>query len=129
MIKIPESEKLKFVHQCITAWDGRTAPYDVAEVEKLMLLVDKYERLLMGAWTTTPPTELGVYWIRVREDFEKEYHIAIANVALIGGKISLWYPKDGYECDDLYHVENVTHWLGPLRMPLPIAGAPGHRVT
>jgi hypothetical protein len=71
-------------------------------------------------WTTDPPTEAGVYWIRVREEFEKEYEIIIADVAIwTNGNVYLNFPVDGFECEDKYDAKFVTHWLGPLPTPEP----------
>jgi len=74
-------------------------------------------------WQTEPPKESGVYWMRAKKWYKNDYTIEIADVSVMDGVISFNSLTSGYECENDYCAEDVSHWLGPIPIPaLPKEG-------
>lgn len=75
---------------------------------------------MTDTWTTTPPTEPGLYWALTRPaviDFGSavpstiEPHIMLASVGDDDEHVWVW--------DQMVSYDSFSHWCGPLPVPAP----------
>jgi hypothetical protein len=65
----------------------------------------------LDGWTTDPPTEEGLYFLKLIDPKREEWAGMVQCVFV--------YLNDGKPYHSLQNGFSVTHWLGPLPIPEP----------
>lgn len=82
-------------------------------------------RGVVQQWTTTPPTDPGWYWTLDHRDWESKkrggkMRPTVVHVVRESDGLHCWVP--GYDIEtevenEMWGLEDFTHWLGPLPEP------------
>lgn len=74
-------------------------------------------RFIMGLqWTTKPPTQEGSYWARLRHINEIQVVLVFIGVHNLDEVTFITFSGFGGKTVER-HVDEVSHWLGPLPVP------------